>query len=202
MPRHSVASLLGSFVLVACGGTAGTHFQTLTNPDANFDGMATVAFVEGQLPAPYERLELPADYRESAGAAVRAEVARLGWTLVENADDADLVVYAAIGRRTQEVRARGQVNCCPGFSFGETVAGMDGELTRGALVFEAFDRSGDQVWYGHAHRNNRNLPSAEKFGRIVTRLFVNFPRASSAPAQPTPVEPPAEPSAPAAPVEE
>ncbi len=186
--------LVGLFTLAACGGATavGTQYQTLTNPDADFGHMTTVAFQLGELPTDFEPVDFPEEYRESAGTAVREELDRLGWTIIENPDDADLVVYAAAGRRTQEMRAEGQVGDPGVFSFGSAVAGMDKELTSDALIFEAYDRTGTEVWYGHAHRALRNTVNANAFGRIVRRLFANFPRAGTA-AAPTTIEPPAEP---------
>lgn len=195
MIRHFAPLLVGLLTLAACGGATavGTQYQTLTNPEADFGTMTTVAFKIGELPTDFEPVDFPEEYRESAGTAVREELDRLGWTLIENPDDADLVVYAAAGRRTQEMRAQGQVGTGSDFSFGGAVAGMDKELTSDALIFEAYDRTGTEVWYGHAHRAMRNTVNANAFGRIVRRLFANFPRAGTAAAA-TPVETPAEPA--------
>jgi len=194
MIRHSATLLAGLLSLAACGGATavGTQYQTLTNPDTDFGAMTTVAFKLGELPTDFEPVDFPEEYRESAGTAVREELDRLGWTLIENPDDADLVVYAAAGRRTQEMRAQGQVGEGE-FAFGSAVAGMDKELTSDALIFEAYDRSGTEVWYGHAHRAMRNTVNANAFGRIVRRLFANFPRAGNA-VTATPVESPEEPA--------
>jgi hypothetical protein len=204
MIRRSVLLAITILTLASCGGATavGTQYQTLTNPEADFGAMTTVAFELGELPTEYEPVDFPEEYRETAGAAVREELDRLGWTLVESSDDADLVVYAAAGRRTQEMRAQGQVGCCQGdFSFGGDVAGMDKELTSDALIFEAYDRDGNEVWYGHAHRAMRNTVNANAFGRIVRRLFANFPRAGTA-VTATTVEAPEEPAEPVEPAEE
>ncbi len=165
--------ILGFGLLAACGGT---QYQTLTNPDADLASDATIAFVAEPPPAPFQRVDLPESYRAAARMAVGEELRRLGWRAAP-VEEADVIVYASAGRRVDEFRARGQVGTQ--LSFGTTVTGMDEELDQSAVVFEAFDRSGNEIWYGHAQRTNRSTVDAEEFGEIVERLFADFPRARS-----------------------
>ena len=172
MTRYA-ATLLSLGFLAACGGT---QYQTLTNPDADLAPDATVAFVAEPPPPPFRRVDLPESYREAARTAVTAELTRLGWRSAP-VEEADVIVYASAGRRVDEFRARGQVGTQ--LSFGTTVTGMDEELDQSAVLFEAFDRSGNEIWYGHAQRTNRSTVDPEEFGEIVERLFADFPRAGS-----------------------
>ena len=190
--RFLVLSCLVAFMALACASSMRTSFDR--DPTADFSQFRTFAWVG---PAPLARAKQGTASQSFVSAlddqrlrrAVDRDLQAKGYTLVENADEADFVVAYSVGSE-EKVRVHQSPTSIttypyPGrYRYGSwyqdsTVSVQ--QYTQGTLSLEVYDRKTEQaVWVGWASKRlSRNDESQKLINEAVSKILMSFPRASA-----------------------
>lgn len=175
--------LLGLLALSGCATVdTGAHYDE-TN---DFGAYETFSWVDDD---PYVRDDgtrvSPLSQRKIEE-AIRSELQRLGYTYVEDRNDADFAIAYTVGTRERirpdhyPTHFRGPWGWHVPFSRYHVHEYRPHSYTRGTLGVDVFDgESGQPVWHGWAEKtiteSDREDPS-EAIRESVAKLFEEFPR--------------------------
>ena len=182
--------LIGT-VAVACASPIRTSFDR--DPTADFSQYRTFAWVG---PAPLARAKQGTASSSFVSAlddqrlrrAVDRGLQAKGYTLVQDADAADLAVAYSVGSedkvRVHQTPTSMTVYPYPGrYRYGSWYTGSTvnvQQYTEGTLSLEVYDQKTEQaVWVGWASKRlSRNDDSQKLITEAVSKILVGFPRAS------------------------
>ncbi len=176
---------------LACANPIRTSFDL--DPTADFSQFRTFAWVG---PAPLARAKQGTGAQSFVSAlddqrlrrAVDRDLQAKGYTLVQNADEADLAVAYSVGSE-EKVRVHQtptSITTHPfprryrygGWYTGSSVSVQ--QYTQGTLSIEVYDQKTEQaVWVGWASKRlSRSDDSQRLINEAVSKILVKFPRAS------------------------
>ena len=175
---------------LACANPIRTSFDL--DPSADFSQFRTFAWVG---PAPLARAKQGTGAQSFVSAlddqrlrrAVDRDLQAKGYTLVQNADEADLAVAYSVGSE-EKVRVHQtptSITTHPfprryrygGWYTGSSVSVQ--QYTQGTLSIEVYDQKTEQaVWVGWASKRlSRSDDSQRLINEAVSKILVKFPRA-------------------------
>ena len=176
---------------LACANPIRTSFDL--DPSADFSQFRTFAWIG---PAPLARAKQGSGAQSFVSAlddqrlrrAVDRDLQAKGYTLVQNIDEADLVVAYSVGSE-EKVRVHHTPASIRTYPFpsryhygrwymGSTVRVQ--QYTQGTLSIEVYERKTEQaVWVGWASKRlSRSDDSQRLINEAVSKILVQFPRAS------------------------
>ena len=176
---------------LACANPIRTSFDL--DPTADFSQFRTFAWVG---PAPLARAKQGTGAQSFVSAlddqrlrrAVDRDLQAKGYTLIQNADEADLAVAYSVGSE-EKVRVHQtptSITTHPfprryrygGWYTGSSVSVQ--QYTQGTLSIEVYDQKTEQaVWVGWASKRlSRSDDSQRLINEAVSKILVKFPRAS------------------------
>lgn len=189
--RRGLAASIGVvLVAFALGCESPIHVTTDRDPDADFSGLTTYAWIspEPLIPQVAGRTQgppiSPIDDQRIRD-AVAAELGSRGWKRLDSADEADLIVSYGLGsqERTEvyEVPDSG-IYYHRGYRYGGWYSGSTirtQQVIEGTLTLEFFDRQSRQaVWVGWASKRLSRSGSADREQTIQTaieKILADFP---------------------------
>ena len=189
--RRLLLSCVVACIALACASPIRTSFDR--DPTADFSQYRTFAWVG---PEPLARAKQGTGSRNFVSGlddqrlrrAVDRTLQARGYTLVQNADEADLAVAYSVGSeekvRVHQTPTSMTTYPYPGrYRYGSWYAGSTvnvQQYTEGTLSLEVYDQKTEQaIWVGWASKRlSRNDDSQKLINEAVSKILVGFPRAS------------------------
>jgi hypothetical protein len=167
---------LASIVTLGCG--SGLEYRHDAHDDAPFDRYRTLSLMRASDVPQFTRTSLNDEQRAAALSAGEAALRDKGWELVDDADSADLVLTAGVGRR---IRVEERIEGMPTMRFST----YEVDIQEGTIVLDAFDRrSGEHVWHGQVIGAGDPPAPPERVAEAVRLLLSEFPAAGTGEALP------------------
>lgn len=194
---RTVAAILFLAFLPALGCGSGIEYRHAQNDEeGQFDRYRTISFMAASDIGTFSRAELTEEQRQFLAGVAVPIFEEKGWVIVEDDDDADLIMLAGVGRR---VRVEERIEGVPSMRFDT----YEEEINEGTIVLDAWDRRTEiHVWHGQVIGKTEDEPNADRATKAVTTLLSEFPAAGQGeplPADTAGDEAPAEVAAPVSP---
>ncbi|MBW2464242.1 MAG: DUF4136 domain-containing protein [Deltaproteobacteria bacterium] len=171
MTRMLVTTLFFAlFAALGCG--SGIEYRHAQNDEeGQFDRYRTMSFLDSSDIGTFSRAELTEDQREFLRDVALPVFAEKGWTIVDDDQDADLIMLAGVGRR---IRVEERVEGVPSMRFDT----YEEEINEGTIVLDAWDRRTEtHVWHGQVIGTTRDTPDPDRATEAVRLLLSEFPAA-------------------------
>jgi len=182
MKSLRLASLLGAFALAlsACAASNQASVKTFQKKDVDFSSYETIAFGgPAKMPKGYTRQQLPERLVPVAREVFRTTFREKGYEVVEDYENADLVLVGGVGSKEKTISNPTPVKDSGMFS----VAMPQMSVETGAIALDVFDpNTGAAVWGGKLEKvleEGAAPVTEEQFRTALSRLFESFPARST-----------------------
>ena len=164
--------LLGATV-AACAGSK-PDIKTFKAKGVDFSQYRTIAFGgPGKIPDGYTRGKLPENLVPIARDVMYSTMAEKGYEIVQNVDEADLILVGGVGAKERMIQNPTPVQDSGTFS----VAMPEMTVATGAIAIDVFSRAtGEEVWGGSLEALLKERPvDPEAFRSALQSLLDEMP---------------------------
>lgn len=169
--------LLALLTALGCGG--GIEYRHAQNDEeGQFDRYRTMSFMAASDIGSFSRAELTEEQRSFLAGIALPIFDEKGWVIVDDDQEADLIMLAGVGRR---IRVEERIEGVPSMRFDT----YEEEINEGTIVLDAWDRRTEKhVWHGQVIAKTGEESNAERATEAVRLLLSEFPAAGQGEALP------------------
>ncbi len=165
-----LATTLFFALLTALGCGSGIEYRHAQNDEeGQFDRYRTLSFMAASDVGSFTRAEMSDRQREILTSAALPVFAEKGWTIVDDDQEADLIMLAGVGRR---IRVEERIEGVPSMRFDT----YEEEISEATIVLDAWDRrTRKHVWHGQVIGTRPENPDPDRAAGAVRLLLSEFP---------------------------